>query len=127
MYTVSSVKEAWELANYMVNGKLERCSLKTERAGYPIYEIVNPSGDYLEDYVCDLGDRLEVNFNNGSTKNIWICDHKEGWSKEDYSAIRQCVNHELARLSKEFSETADSETLKHLISVANLLSRLMEV
>lgn len=40
---------------------------KTERAGYPIYKNVYDDPDYI----CDLGDRLEVNFFSGHTVNFW--------------------------------------------------------
>ena len=44
-------------------------SMRSERAGYPIFT------DQDEDamtYVCDLGNRLEINFYDGSSQNIWI-------------------------------------------------------
>ena len=37
-------------------------------AGYPVYRSIENHYDYF----CLLGDRIEVNFSNGKTVNVWI-------------------------------------------------------
>jgi hypothetical protein len=44
-------------------------SIKTRNAGYEIYD--STLGDE-HGYICDLGNRLEVNLPSGETVNIWI-------------------------------------------------------
>ena len=67
--TVNSVNEAWGIVNeifptdYM---KDERASLA---AGYDLYWSTS---DGVYAWISDLGDRLEVNLDNGKTINIWI-------------------------------------------------------
>ncbi len=51
--------------------KDESCS---ESAGYPIYR---GTVEYY-DYICDLGDKLELNLKDGNkTVNIWIVEGKK--------------------------------------------------
>lgn len=47
--------------------------ITTKRAGYPIFRS---SVEYYN-YICDLGDRLEVNLESGETVNIWIDETEE--------------------------------------------------
>lgn len=64
--------EAWEIVRALTEGvTLDEKS--SERAGYKIYR----SADEYYTYVCDLGDRLEVNLANGKTLNIWIENEAE--------------------------------------------------
>lgn len=69
---VKSMNEAWSKANEIFPTDYERDSKSSERAGYPIYRST-AEGHYY-DYICDLGDRLEVNLSNGETINIWVED-----------------------------------------------------
>lgn len=63
---VRSKADAFAFANRFF--EFERDEFRTKRAGYPVY--FDTSGFY--NYVCDLGDRLEVNFVDGDTLNIWF-------------------------------------------------------
>ncbi len=70
---VSSMAEAWQAANdlfptdYMLDGK------RSARAGYPIHYS---TAEGVNAYICDLGDRLELNFSDGSSFNVWVEDEK---------------------------------------------------
>lgn len=66
MLKASSTAEAFEMANKLIDGDYMQDARRTERAGYDIYSAT--SGEYI----CDLGDRLEVNKNDGRSINIWI-------------------------------------------------------
>ena len=68
--TAYNVRQAWEIANAIFPTDYAECPGSRERAGYPIYRST-AEGHYY-DYICDLGDRLEVNLSNGSTVNVWI-------------------------------------------------------
>lgn len=65
---VGSVKEAWAAANNLFPCDYEYDTLRSARAGYPIY-MATAFG--LNAWISDLNDRLEVNLPNKSV-NIWI-------------------------------------------------------
>lgn len=65
--TVYSKAKAFEEANKLISGDYTYDSLRSERAGYPIF-----FSDYGYEWISDLGDRLEVNKENGDTINVWI-------------------------------------------------------
>ena len=67
--TVRSRNEAWEKVNKIFPTDYTENTIKTKNAGYPIYDS-NLGDDH--GYICDLGNRLEVNFADGETVNIWI-------------------------------------------------------
>lgn len=68
---VNTINEAYEKANEFINSyEYDRESSK--RAGYKIY-----IGENHYDYICDLGDRLEVNLATGKSINIWIKTEEE--------------------------------------------------
>lgn len=68
--TVTSKEQAWNEVNKIFPTDYEQDLSSTSRAGYPIYRST-ADGHYY-DYICDLGNRLEVNLSNGKTINVWI-------------------------------------------------------
>lgn len=62
-------KEAWEYVNAAFPTDYTENTIKTKNAGYPIYDS-NLGDDH--GYICDLGNRLEINYADGSTENVWI-------------------------------------------------------
>ena len=66
--TANSRNSALEISYQLLDEVFSYDSFKSERAGYPIYTCDSGS------YVCDLEDRIEINFANGLTKNIWIME-----------------------------------------------------
>lgn len=69
-YTVKNEAEAWAKVNQIFPTDYERDEGRSIRAGYPIYTST-AEGCYY-DYICELGDRLEVNLSTGETINVWI-------------------------------------------------------
>lgn len=63
-----SYNEAWEIAKALTNGDCALDARSTEIAEYKVYR----SESEFYTYICDLGDRLEVNLANGQTVNLWI-------------------------------------------------------
>ena len=60
---VKNIQQAWnEADNLIPNDYMKDCEA-SERAGYSIYRS---TVEYY-DYICDLGDRLEVNFASADT------------------------------------------------------------
>ncbi|MCI8365846.1 MAG: hypothetical protein HFG34_13005 [Eubacterium sp.] len=66
---VKNIQQAWlEACKLVDEDSLIKDYEATERAGYDIYRDYN---EYYN-YICILGDRLEVNLANGKSINIWI-------------------------------------------------------
>ena len=78
--TVKNINEAWVKVNEIFPSDYNEDIAASERAGYKIYR----SSINHYDYICDLGDRLEVNFADGSTVNIWV----EAKEVEEVKAVK---------------------------------------
>lgn len=72
-YHVNSVSAAWAKVNEIFPTDYNKDEGSSARAGYPVFRS---SVEYYN-YICDLGDRLEVNLENGETINIWIDEAEE--------------------------------------------------
>ena len=68
----NTVSEAWQIVKGIFPTDYELDQFSTKNAGYPVYRSTE-EGHYY-DYICDLGDRLEVNLSNGKTVNVWFSD-----------------------------------------------------
>lgn len=66
--TVQNINKAWQMVNEIFPTDYEKDEAASNTAGYNIYR--SRLNHY--DYICELGDRLEVNLANGKTVNIWI-------------------------------------------------------
>lgn len=67
----NSIQEAWGIVNQIFPTDYEKDEDSSQRAGYPIYRST-ADGRYY-DYICDLGNRLEINLEDGNkTINVWI-------------------------------------------------------
>lgn len=60
--------EAWTMAAEIFPTDYTKDEQSSENAGYPIYR--STTRHYC--YICELGDRLEINLDDGRTVNIWI-------------------------------------------------------
>ena len=83
-------REAFEIA-YNKIGAYELDREATKNAGYNVYRSTK---EYY-DYVCDLETRLEINYANGKSENIWIdsthleiAELKETVAKKDLEIIK---------------------------------------
>ena len=78
---VSSVKEAWELANRLFPTDYEKDEDRSSRAGYPIYYS---TAEGTNAWISDLNNRLELNYSNGESENIWIVQDEDKPSNLSY-------------------------------------------
>lgn len=72
---VNSTREAWKAAAEIFPTPYHKDEQSSERAGYSVYR-----SDYFNRYycyICDLGDRLEINLDDGKTINIWISPEED--------------------------------------------------
>lgn len=86
--TVNSIKKAWEIADALIPTDYNKSETRSIRAGYDVYE--GAQGDYI----CDLGDRLEVNLTSGESINIWIEPAKPATTRRKYKSHAEL--HEIA-------------------------------
>ena len=94
---VRTMAEAWRIADEQTSADYEYDIGRSARAGYPIYYT---TAEGLTEYICDLGDRLEVNRADGQTVNIWI---KPDFSDDEKREIRAYIDDFLYRLEDNFS------------------------
>lgn len=71
---VKSTCEAWAEANKIMPTDYALDEKMSARAGYKIYYS---TAEGVNAYICDLGDRLEINTPDGKSTNIWIDDIAE--------------------------------------------------
>lgn len=97
---VKNINEAWNEANKIIPNDYMKDEKASETAGYPIYR----STIEHYDYICDLGDRLEVNLANGQTMNIWIESEEE---KEEVITEYEILNNAYAYILIKWSKEKD--------------------
>ena len=71
---VKSKQKAWRKADVLFSTDYMKDDIRSNRAGYDIYYSTAAGVDA---WISDLGDRLEVNMENGKTVNIWIDDEPQ--------------------------------------------------
>ena len=71
---VKSKQDAWRKADIIFPTDYAKDDIRSNRAGYDIYYSTAAGVDA---WISDLGDRLEVNMENGKTVNIWIDDEPQ--------------------------------------------------
>lgn len=64
---VPDTKSAWHIVHLLCDEGLSLDNEVSKRVGYKIY-----FSEDRDTYVCDLETRLEINFKDGTSKNIWI-------------------------------------------------------
>lgn len=67
MITVDSKRTAWKLVNTLINASCHKDEKASKRAGYDIY-----TNEDENVHISDLDIRLEINYADGTTINIWI-------------------------------------------------------
>ncbi len=73
--TVKTIEAAWEAANKLFPTDYEKDEKASANASYPIYYSTAVG---VNAWISDLGDRLEVNFPDGHSENIWIQEEEQG-------------------------------------------------
>lgn len=79
--------EAWTMAAEIFPTDYNKDDESSSRAGYPIYR--STTRNYC--YICELGDRLEINLDDGRTINIWIDPEDEQEAISRYIAIKHAA------------------------------------
>ena len=72
--TVNSIEKAWIAANEIFPTDYLKDEKASANAGYPVYRS---TADGVNAWISDLGNRLEVNMEDGRSINIWIEEEPE--------------------------------------------------
>lgn len=75
-YTVSSTREAWDLANKLFPFDYMKDDMASQNAGYPIYYATTKEYPYNNYHISDLNTGLELNMWTEETVRIWIEEPK---------------------------------------------------
>lgn len=67
--TAWSTAHAWAIVDELFPGDYIRDDNSSERAGYPIYRATSENS---RAYICDLGNGLEINYDDGSSQRVNI-------------------------------------------------------
>lgn len=115
--TVQNREEAWREADRLFPTDYIKDDRASERAGYPIFRS---TADGNESWISDLGNRLEVNTEDGKTVNIWIEEPKkqrhtsshmrhfysDEWCKDEKARTQEQLQ-EIARRIRESCDVSE--------------------
>ena len=92
----TSRAEAWQMANEIFPTDYMKDEGASSRAGYDIYRngggwCLHPIENYNQ-WISDLGNRLEINLDNGKTINIWIEIPKPGFSEAEIGTALEVIS-----------------------------------
>lgn len=74
MKKVSTMQEAWNMVNTLIDWDYEHDTQASQNAGHPIYYSTRKGHNA---WISDLGNRLEINTPDGKSVNIWVEDEKK--------------------------------------------------
>lgn len=97
--------EAWTMAAEIFPTDYTKDEQSSENAGYPIYRSTNSHYNYI----CELGDRLEINLSDGRTINIWIDPRDE--EQEIAEIIRN------NRIAEEYGKSAQPWRIENRVEI----------
>lgn len=100
---VSSVKEAWELANRLFRTDYEIDEERSRNAGYTIYHSTEEG---VNAWIADLKDRLELNYHDGSTDSIWIEQDEDKSSTLSYKIFITDSSEAASLIAKGLANTS---------------------
>ena len=86
---VKTTAEAWQKANELFPTDYMKDDIRSNRAGYDIYYSTAAG---VNAWISDLGNRLEVNMENGETVNIWIDEDPQFAEYQLEDALRVISN-----------------------------------
>ena len=109
---VSSVKEAWELASRLFPTDYEKDEDRSSRAGYPIYYS---TAEGTNAWISDLNNRLELNYSNGESENIWIVQDEGNYSKLSYKIFITDSNEAASLIAQGMS----NEPVKDCVQISH--------
>ena len=75
----NSIKQAWDMVNELFPTDYMKDEQASQKAGYPVYWS---TAEGVNAWISDLTSRLEVNFADGHSVNIWIEEDQEQEEKE---------------------------------------------
>lgn len=117
MITVDTKYNAWKLINKFIGAPYLKDDKASENAGYDVYR--NEEKDI---YVNDLGVRLEINYADGTTENIWIDEltRKAELRETKYKNLKE-------KLIAKVCELIDKEEYDNIYKLLELISDYKDI
>lgn len=108
----ASREQAWEMANEIFPTDYEKDEGSSERAGYPIYRFRGDwcTEEFANNWISDLGNRLEVNLANGKTINIWIETKKPEFTEGAIASTLEVINEVIYQIDDNISLEMQEKT-----------------
>ena len=125
--TAKNLKEAWSKADELMPCDYEHSVERSARAGYDVYYS---TAEGVAAYVCDLGDRLEVNLPNGDSVNIWI-ERRQEFTESDIAEALEFINDAVYtiddKISAKLSERVGiAEARKKLYAAYDEIAKILK-
>ncbi len=129
-----SIKQAWRMADEIFPTDYMKDERSSVAAGYDIY-CSTVEGHC--DYICDLGNRLEINLSNGKVVNIWIEEEEESAEPANTCTISEDVLDEAftllnkqmlhyKRRSAEREKSGNADAAKRFALKAERVSKVLD-
>lgn len=85
---------AWTMVNKLFPTDYEKDERSSTRAGYDIYRCHGDRcpAELVNNWISDLGNRLEVNLADGTTINVWIMVTKPEFTEGEIADTLKVIN-----------------------------------
>lgn len=110
--TVNTRREAWNTANEIFPTDYIKNDAQSTAAGYDVYTSTAAG---VNAWISDLGNRLEINLENGKTINIWIESTESTEATETAKATEKTITLEsesertIAKSGETIHKTSEAE------------------
>lgn len=116
---VSSVNEAWEVVGSIFQCDYCQDTAASQRAGYPVYR-----SEASEAWISDLGSRIEVNYEDGRTINVWIDEEtQETQEAKETQKAQEVRTEKTLSIDFETEKRTGDETTKTAIAARLTLGK----
>ena len=90
----NSKEAAWSLVNKLFPTDYEKDERSSARAGYDIYRFRGDwcPAEFANNWISDLGNRLEVNLSSGKSINVWIKVTKPEFTEGEIADTLRVIN-----------------------------------
>ncbi len=103
---VKSREKAWNKADIIFPTDYAKDEARSSRAGYPVYYS---TANGVAAWISDLGDRLEINLENGETVNIWI-DEKPEFSESQLADALSVIDNAIYDIDDKVNNNLSAKT-----------------
>lgn len=95
--TVNAKTDAWKIVDAVFPADYAKDEKSSAKAGYPVYRAARGDKDA---WISDLGNRLEVNYGDGNTLNIWVIEQEKEVRRDDITSYLKLLTRDLYAAEK---------------------------